>query len=82
MADTESVKNLEKIRIQIELLKQRLDNIDRTLDLQEEVLDVLDENSKSLLQDALNKNQQGNSVNEIMKSAFTRGNIPKILSKK
>ncbi len=73
-------KNIEKIREQIDHLKVRLDNIDKNLDTQQEALDTLYENSKTLLNEAFNfKNKV--SVEEIMKRAFSKGNIPKIIFK-
>ena len=81
MTDTTSNKNLNNIRNQIDLLKQKLDGIDKTLELQEEVLDILQENSKSLIRDALSPNKGSYSVDEIMKSAFSKGKLPKILFK-
>ncbi|MBI3591653.1 MAG: hypothetical protein HY094_09800 [Candidatus Melainabacteria bacterium] len=82
MNENTQIKNLKNIRTQIELLKERLDNIDKTLNTQEEVLDLLFEDSKSLLQEASICKQDNNNVVDIMKRAFTQGKLPKILFKK
>ena len=82
MADLSQNEGFNKIRTQIELLKDRLNNIDKTLEVQEEVLDLLYENSKSLLHDALYTDDESISVNEIMKRAFSGRTLPKILFKK
>ena len=78
MNNNNTSKNLQSIRNQIDLLKERLDGIGKTLDFQEEVLDMLYENSKSLIQDAL-FTEKNYSVDEIMKNAFKTKQIPKIL---
>ncbi len=81
MANITSNKNLNNIRTQIDLLKQRLEGIDKTLELQEEILDLLHENSKSLIKDAISHNRNSSTADEIMKSAFSKGKLPKILFK-
>ncbi len=73
---------LDNLRMQLDLLKQRLDNIDRVLNIQEEVLSLLNENTKFLYKEALVYNNVNNtSTNEIMKNAFSGRKIPKILFK-
>lgn len=72
-------KNLEKIRIQIELLKKRINNMDKTLALQEKAIDLIDEKSKALLREA-QLSGINLSVEQIMKSAFSGKTLPKILS--
>ena len=74
-----STNNLEKIRTQIELLKMKLNNIDKTLCLQEKVLNLIDEKTNSLFKET--KTSKTTSAHEIMKSAFSGKNIPKILLK-
>ena len=71
----------ENIRVQIELLKNKLDNIEETLNVQEEVLDLLYRKSKSLFEDAI-KETRTFSQEDIIRRAFTKGRIPKILFKK
>ena len=82
MSNSSQNESFNKIRTQIEFLKERLENIDKTLEVQEEVLDLLYENSKSLLHDALYTDDETVSVNEIMKRAFSGKALPKILFKK
>lgn len=71
----------ENIRVQIELLKNKLDNIEKTLNVQEEVLDLLSRKSKSLFEDVI-KGTHSFSQEDIMRRSFTKGRIPKILFKK
>ena len=73
--------NLEKIRTQIELLKLRLDNINKTLNFQEDILNMLTENTRLLLKKVAITSVNPNSTEEIMKKAFSKGRIPKILFK-
>ena len=73
-----SDKNLEKIRVQIELLKKRINNMDRTLTVQEEAIDLIDEKAKTLLREA-QFSSLDMSVEQIMKSAFKGKSLPKIL---
>ena len=70
--------NLEKIRVQIELLKKRINNMDRTLTLQEKTIDLIDEKSRALLREA-QFSDINMSVEQIMKNAFSGRTIPKIL---
>ncbi len=72
---------LDNIRTQIDLLKERLDNLDRVLNIQEGVLNSLNENTKFLYKEALVFNNSNNSVHEIMKKAFSSKKLPKILFK-
>ena len=78
MTNNNKEKNLEKIRIQIELLKKRINNMDRTLTLQEKAIDLIDEKSKALLREARFTNIN-TSVEQIMKNAFSGKSLPKIL---
>ena len=80
MINDSKEKNLEKIRVQIELLKKRINNMDKTLVLQEKAIDLIDEKSKALLKEA-QFNNLDLSVEQIMKKAFTRKTLPKILTK-
>ena len=73
-----SDKNLEKIRVQIELLKKRINNMDRTLTVQEKAIDLIDENTKDLLKEA-QFSSLDMSVEQIMKNAFRNKTLPKIL---
>ena len=72
--------NLEKIKLQINLLKENLDNIDKTLNIQEEAINTLHENSKTLFVEAMT--HENNSIKQIMKTAFSKGKVPGILFKK
>ncbi len=79
MTNTNKEKNLEKIRVQIELLKKRINNMDRTLTLQEKAIDLIDEKSKALLREVQFSNINL-PVEQIMKNAFSGKTLPKILS--
>ena len=78
MTNNSGEKNLEKIRVQIELLKKRITNMDRTLVLQEKAIDLIDEKSKALLREA-QFSDINLSVEQIMKNAFKGKALPKIL---
>ena len=73
-----SDKNLERIRVQIELLKKRINNMDRTLTVQEKAIDLIDEKTKDLLKEAQFSNLDM-SVEQIMKNAFSSKTLPKVL---
>ena len=73
-------KNLEKIRVQIELLKKRIHNMDKTISIQEEAIDLIDEKSKALLKEC-KFSSLDMSVEQIMKNAFNSKTLPKILLK-
>ena len=78
-----SLGKFDGIRTQLDLLKQRLDNIDRVLNIQEEVLNLLNENTKFLYKEAMAFNNVNNNTPtyEIMRNAFSGRKIPKILFK-
>ena len=79
---SQNPKNFEdNLRTQITILKQRLENIGSTINVQEQILDILTENTKSLLKEAVPVSKSGDSVEEIIKRAFTGGKLPKSLSK-
>lgn len=78
MQNNNGEKNLEKIRFQIELLKKRINNMDKTLVLQEKAIDLIDEKSKALLREA-QFSDINLSVEQIMKNAFSGKTLPKIL---
>ena len=78
MINNNKEKNLERIRVQIELLKKRINNMDKTLSIQEKVIDLIDEKSKSLLREA-QFSDINLSVEQIMKNAFSDKSLPKIL---
>ena len=78
MTNNSRDKNLEKIRVQIELLKKRITNMDRTLDLQEKAIDLIDEKSKTLLREVQFSNITM-PVEQIMKNAFSSKTLPKVL---
>ena len=82
MTDFTTNKNLATIRSQIDLLKQKLDSIDKTLELQGEVINLLEENSKSLIKDVLPGHKNTFSTDEVMKNAFSKHRLPRILFKK
>ena len=73
----ENTKN--EIRIQIDLLKNRLDNINNILNIQEEAINELVENTKTLLKEAVVPSTSASSIQEIMKKAFSKGRLPNIL---
>ena len=79
MPEKKTEINIENIKTQIDLLKQSLENIGKTLDLQENTLNILHEDRKTILCEVLAKNTSGNSIEEIMKNALSKGKIPKIL---
>lgn len=70
--------NLERIKLEIDLLKQRFENLDHILRTQEEMLNHLAENTKSLLKDIFSS-KKDSSMEEIMKNAFSNKKMPKIL---
>ena len=78
MLNNNGEKNLERIRVQIELLKKQINNMDKTLVLQEKAIDLIDEKSKALLREAQFSNINM-SVAQIMKNAFKGKTLPKIL---
>lgn len=73
-------KKLIEIRNEIENLKKRLNNVEGILNSQEELLDLLTQSTKSLLIDAFGT-PNTTSHEAIMKMAFTKGKIPKILNR-
>ena len=82
MISKNSDKKLENIRTKINVLKQRLENIDRTLIVQEKMLDLLNENAKLLFKEESGIKPKTNSnIEEVMKKCFTKGVLPKILFK-
>ena len=78
MTNNNKETNLDKIRVQIELLKKRITNMDRTLDLQEKAIDLIDEKSKTLLREVQFSNITM-PVEQIMKNAFSSKTLPKVL---
>lgn len=72
-------KKLEEIRIELTNLKKRLDDVESILTSQEELLDLLSENTKYLLTDALGT--KSFSEEDVMKMAFTSGKLPRLLKK-
>ena len=74
-------KTLEDIKLKIELLKKRLDNIDRILTIQEEVLDLISENTKSLCIEAQESTKNFDLYEKVIRQSFTKGKIPRILYK-
>ena len=72
-------KKIDEIKTQLELLKKRLDNIDKILNIQEETLDLLCENTEALFNDALRPSKNEISPEEIMRNAFKSKRLPKIL---
>ena len=80
MVDKNTGGNLEQIRAQIELLKKRIYNMDKTLSIQETAIDLIDKRAKDFLKEAQLSNMDM-SVKEIMKNAFSRKALPGILLK-
>ena len=79
-----NLSNLEKIKSQLDLLKVKLDNLDKTLKTQERILNLLDEDSSgffNLLTKVEKKQEQKASIENIMKNAFSSKKLPKILFK-
>ena len=79
MTDETPKSNYNEIKTQIEDLKTRLEKIGRLLNLQEESVNLLTENTKSLFKDTMAPNN--NSIQEIMRKSLSRGKLPNILSK-
>ena len=73
----EKNNKLENIKLQIELLKHKLDNMDKILSSQEEALNAIDKKTKTLLCES----QFSPSPEEIIKKVFPDKKIPKILFK-
>ncbi len=78
MLNNDRENNLEKIRVQIELLKKQINNMERTMTVQEKAIDLIDEKSKTLLKE-VQFNNINTSVEEIMRNAFSGKALPKIL---
>ena len=82
MTAIEPDKKLKYIKAQIEALKNRLESIDKTLSLQEKLIDLIStEPHKQLLNKPAFCKEESNSVEKIMKKAFSKGSLPKILFK-
>lgn len=78
----EMTNNLfHKIRQDLELIKLRLDNAEKTLIVQEELLDELSQNTKSLLKEAFGLKERANLEEEIIRRQFPKGRLPRILFK-
>lgn len=75
-----NIESLNKIKAQIQILKQRFDSMEQTLNIQEEILNLLSEQAKTLCKEAA-YNKDSYSVEKIMKRAFSKGTFPKILFK-
>ena len=78
MTNNNGEESLERIREQIELLKKRINTMDRTLAIQEKAIDLIDEKAKALLKESQFSNINM-SVEQIMKNAFSSKTLPKIL---
>ena len=76
-----STKLFLKIRHELESIKLRLDNAEKTLIVQEELLDELNQNTKSLLKEAFGLKETTNLQEEIIRRQFSKGRLPKILFK-
>lgn len=76
-----STKLFLKIRQELESIKLRLDNAEKTLIVQEELLDELNQNTKSLLKEAFGLKETTNLQEEIIRRQFPKGRLPKILFK-
>lgn len=70
----------EDIKNQINIIKAKLENIDKTLSIQEKTLDLIQENSRSLFREAIPHEKETN-LEEIMKSVFKGNKLPRILFK-
>ena len=70
---------LENIKLQIELLKRKLNTIDKVLTIQEHAINLIDEKSKALfIESGSNKNF---TPEDIMKNIFSNKKLPNILLK-
>ena len=74
---TDKNAKLETIKLQIDLLKKKLNNMDEILISQEKILNLIAEKSKTLFLEAT----QETSPEEIMKKIFPHKKLPKILFK-
>ena len=74
-------RSLERIRVQLELLKQRLENMDEILCIQEDILNLVNENTETLLKTIPVTSENNLKVYDIMKKAFKKGKMPGILFK-
>lgn len=82
MTTTEPDKKLKYIKAQIEALKNRLESIDKVLGLQEQLINLIStETHKRFLNNPAFCKEESNSVEKIMKKAFSKGLLPKILFK-
>lgn len=66
------------IKTQIHIIKQRLENIDKILNLQEKTLEVIQENTRALFKEAIFE-KRPNNIEDIMKSVFKKKKLPGIL---
>ena len=73
----ENNNKLKNIKLQIELLKHKLSNMDKILSSQEKALNTIDERAKTLILES----NFSPSPEEIIKQVFSNKKIPKILFK-
>ena len=73
---------LHNIRNKIDILKNRLNNIEEKINIQEKIINFLDEGSKTMAKTlALPETVYLPTQEQIMMKAFSKGKIPRILSK-
>lgn len=77
----EKMENIEKIKLEIELLKRHLDKVENTLYSHEQFIDLATKHVESLLSEVLYNTINKDPLENIMKRAFSKGKIPNILLK-
>ena len=80
MTERKLETNIENLKAQINLLNEQLENIGKILDLQENIMNTLHENRKTLIQEAFTKSTNTN-LEELMTKVFPSGKIPEILKR-
>lgn len=78
MDKSKKMNGLEDIRLEIYVLKSRLENLGRFIKRQEVLLNQLEENTQNLFSDLTKKHS---SCDEIMLKFFSKGKLPKILNR-
>ena len=80
MTNKTHTRNLDGMRMQLELLKKRLDNMDSVLNIQEKMIDILSESTKEF-PSTFKKDDNSTEQMQIMRNAFSNKKLPKILFK-
>ena len=82
--EIEKTNNLERLREQIGQMKTRLDHLDKVLNNQEKIVNLMDSKSKEVvaeIKSVQNVQASEKSVDAIMRNVFSNKKLPKILQK-